>query len=254
MPKDKAILFEFEDLAGFPDNIRRGMVDYLTFFLVNTNYYKPVIPLIAECIAQAEDKQILDMCSGGGGPMLKMCRHLNEHMGVAIPILLTDKFPNTDAYEYLGDESKGQISFVSGSVDARSVPSSLKGVRTCFSALHHFGDDSIREMLSSVTRAKAPVAIFDGGDKNIWTILGIILVHPLIFFFCTPFFKPFRLSRLFFTYILPVIPVCTIWDGVVSILRLHSPSKLEKLARDVDDDYIWKAGKIRHPMGLALVI
>ncbi|MBC8172783.1 MAG: hypothetical protein H7X71_02655, partial [Chitinophagales bacterium] len=95
------------------------------------------------------------------------------------------------------------------------------------------------------------IGIFDGGDKNIFIILGIILIHPVIFFLFTPFFKPFRFSRLFFTYIIPVIPLCTIWDGVVSILRLYTPDELLKLAGEADNkNYVWKSGKVKNRFGM----
>jgi len=67
----------------------------------------------------------------------------------------------------------------------------------------------------------------------------------------TPFFKPFRFSRLLYTYIIPIIPFCTIWDGIVSIIRLYKPSELLKIAREVDtENYFWEAGKKRSNFGL----
>jgi hypothetical protein len=92
--------------------------------------------------------------------------------------------------------------------------------------------------------------LFDGGDKNIFTILGIILFHPIAFLLCTPFFKPFKFSRIFFTYILPLIPITTVWDGCVSILRLYKPDELLSLAKEIDDNYIWKSGKVKNKFGM----
>lgn len=249
---DKALLFEFEDLPGFPDHLRRGMVDYLTFFLVKTDFYKPIVPLIAECIEHSGENRIVDLCSGGGGPMIRVLKHLEDHLGEPVTITLTDKFPNTDAYKYMSLRSEGRITFEPRSVDASSVPQTLKGVRTCFSALHHFSDGGVKAILADATKRRCPVAFFDGGDKNLLTILGIALVHPVAFVLCTPFFKPFRFDRLLFTYLLPVIPFCTVWDGIVSILRLHDPRRLEELAREVDNSYTWKSGKKRHPLGFKI--
>jgi hypothetical protein len=66
----------------------------------------------------------------------------------------------------------------------------------------------------------------------------------------TPFLKPFKLSRLFFTYIIPLIPVTTTWDGLVSILRMYPPNEMLKMAKEAGgDDYIWKAGKAKGRFG-----
>ena len=82
--------------------------------------------------------------------------------------------------------------------------------------------------------------------------VGIIFIHLIIFFLFTPFFKPFRLSRIIFTYALPLIPLCTIWDGMVSIIRLHEPKNLQKIVQGVDPNkrYFWKIGKAKHRFGL----
>jgi hypothetical protein len=101
--------------------------------------------------------------------------------------------------------------------------------------------------------AKSGIGIFDGGDKNIFTVLGIILLHPIAFFLFTPFFKPFRFSRIFFTYLIPIIPLCTIWDGVVSIIRLHNPGQLIEMAEEVDRvNYSWKAGTVKNKFGMRI--
>jgi hypothetical protein len=79
----------------------------------------------------------------------------------------------------------------------------------------------------------------------------IVLFHPIVFLLFTPFFKPFRISRIIFTYLIPIIPFCTVWDGVVSITRLYSPATLLKMANEVDSEtYTWKAGKLKNKLGM----
>lgn len=72
-----------------------------------------------------------------------------------------------------------------------------------------------------------------------------------MFLLFTPFFKPFKVSRLFFTYILPFIPIYTIWDGIVSILRMYQPGELREMAESLKaEDYIWKSGKTKNRYGI----
>jgi len=94
------------------------------------------------------------------------------------------------------------------------VPKNLNGLQTMFSAFHHFRTTDAKKILRNAMDNNRPIAIFDGGDKNILVFVGIIFIHLIIFFLFTPFFKPFRLSRIIFTYALPLIPLCTIWDGI----------------------------------------
>ena len=119
-----------------------------------------------------------------------------------------------------------------------------------FSAFHHFQPDQVKEILNNAISNKKPIAIFDGGDKNLLPILFILIIHPIILFICTPFFKPFKISRLLFTYIIPLIPICTIWDGLVSILRLYQPNDLKKLVKEIDSTtYHWEIVKAKHKLG-----
>ena len=119
-----------------------------------------------------------------------------------------------------------------------------------FTAIHHFQPDQVKEILKNAINNKKPIAIFDGGDKNLLPILAILLIHPIIIFICSPFFKPFKISRLLFTYIVPLIPICTIWDGLVSILRLYQPNDLKKFVKEIDSTtYHWEIGKAKHKLG-----
>ena len=49
-----------------------------------------------------------------------------------MPVTLTDKFPNQDAFEYAQRRSHGRVSFIRSSIDATAVPSHLSGFRTLF--------------------------------------------------------------------------------------------------------------------------
>jgi len=251
MRKLRNYLFEFEDLAWFPNTIRESMTDYLRYLITKVDFYRPIVPLIIEGMNNSGANQIIDLCSGGGGAIEQIQNELSAQSGMEIKIILTDKFPNTSAYQYLSAKTKGGISFHDTSVDAADVPATLKGFRTIFSGFHHFDNSFAKSVLKNAVDAKSGIGIFDGGNKNILAILAILVVHPLAFFFFTPFFRPFRFSRLFFTYIIPVIPFCTVWDGIVSIIRLYKPNELLQIAREVEPDrYHWSSGKMKSKFGL----
>lgn len=244
-------IFEFEDLAWFPNAIRESMTDYLRYLITKVNFYQPIIPLIIEGLNQTNSNQIIDLCSGGGGAIEQIQSELQQQSKIEIKIILTDKYPNISAFEFLSAKTKGSISFLDTSIDATDVPATLKGFRTIFSGFHHFNNSLAQSVIKDAVDAKSGIGIFDGGDKNIFAVLFILLVHPLVFFLFTPFFKPYRFSRFFFTYIIPIIPFCTVWDGIVSIIRLYNPTELLKIAHEVDhDNYLWKAGKLKSNFGM----
>ena len=245
-------LFEFEDLSWFPNSIRESMTDYLGFVLDKLKFYDPVVPLLAEKMTLLQINTIVDVCSGSGLPVKGIFPTLNKQHTVRF--LLTDKFPNLSSYKKLKANSGGKIDYVETSVDAMNVSKELRGLRTIFSAIHHFKEEQVKRILKDTIKKNMPIGIFDSGDKNIFTILGIIFIHPIIFFFVTPFLKPFRWSRIIFTYFIPITPFCTVWDGVISILRLYSPKALLKLAEEADEneEFHWEYGKLKNKKGFKI--
>ena len=249
--KLRNILFEFEDLPWFPDTIRESMTDYLRYLITKVNFYKSIVPLIIEGLNKTNSSQIIDLCSGGGGAIRQIQEGIKRQSGKDIKIILTDKFPNKSAFEFLAEKTNGNISFSDQSIDATGVPATMVGFRTIFSGFHHFDTRMAKAVLKNTVEAKSGIGIFDGGDKNILAILFILIMHPILFFIFTPFFKPFRFSRIIFTYLIPIIPFCTVWDGIVSIIRLYKPKELVKIANEIDhENYFWQAGRMKTKHGL----
>ncbi len=218
---------------------------------MKTNMYQPTVQLIKETLAQTGENKIVDLCSGGGGYIEQIALELNQEEKNKYTILLTDKFPNIAAYEYIRENCEAPIDFSPTPVDVLQVDEDLKGLRVLFSAIHHFRPQQVKQILEQAVNAKVPIGIFDGGEKNIWIMLGILVLHPLGLLFVTPFLKPFKLSRLFFTYLIPLIPLYTIWDGLVSILRLYKPEELYKIAHSIPhQQYHWKYGKVKNKLGI----
>ena len=58
-----------------------------------------------------------------------------------------------------------------------------------------------------------------------------------------PVVRPFRVSRLLFSYLPPLIPFVVAWDGTVSALRAYTPEELLAIARTVPGGsrYEWRA-------------
>ena len=245
-------LFEFEDYTWFPNVIRDGGTDFLGFMLKNMRFYKPAIEILEDLARQTKHNHIVDLCSGNGGPISLVENHIDKDLGMKFT--LTDKFPNISAYKKLETDTNGTISYRLKSLDILTDTIETKGIRTLFTAIHHFKPEDVKSILSKTVKDQMPIAIFDGGDKHFWSILAIMITHPILFFFCTPFIKPFKWSRLIFTYIIPLIPLYAIWDGVVSVLRLHTPQELDKLVKEADDkqQFDWSSGKAKNKLGFSV--
>ncbi len=237
-------LFEFEDQAWCPRIVRDQATDCLHFLESSFDVYAPAVPKLEMVLRRTAAGRILDLCSGGSGPILGVQRAL-AHAGVPVPVLLSDKFPNLPAFQDAVQRSGGAVQFVRAPVDATAVPPDLDGVRTLFSAVHHFRPQEVGRLLADAVRGRRSVAIFDLAARSPAMLLSALILFPVLMLAITPFVRPFRWSRLFWTYLVPAVPVVFWWDGVVSQLRAYSAEELLALARNVAaSDYAWEAGTL----------
>ncbi|QIX60806.1 class I SAM-dependent methyltransferase [Hymenobacter lutimineralis] len=244
-------LFEFEDLAWFPVVVRAGMMDYLRFMITHLHTYRPIVPLLAEGMRRTQQTQVLELCAGAGGGAEDVLAALHAAGMPAARIQLTDLYPQSAAWTHVRTQTQGAISFEPQAVDALQVPADLEGFRAVFSAFHHFPPSAAEALLRNAVEAGRGIGVFEGAAKHWLELVLACTVLPLAQLCITPFIRPFRLSRLVFTYLLPLIPLCTIWDGCVSILRMYPPEDLLALAHRADPTgrYQWQAGKVRHRWG-----
>ena len=70
MPLPRLQLVELEDLTWFPHTIRDLATDYLQFMETRFALHKPVVPLLRMMLENSKTSCVVDLCSGGGGPVL----------------------------------------------------------------------------------------------------------------------------------------------------------------------------------------
>src|ERR1700693_5606394 len=119
-------LIEFHEQSWFPSSLRDEVTDALQFGMNLLNSYTPITPLLQRVLDSTRSRTIVDLCSGGGGPWLTLFRKLQGDAR-AFSILLTDKYPNTSAFQTVSLCSENHISFCLASVDAMTVTPELQG-------------------------------------------------------------------------------------------------------------------------------
>jgi SAM-dependent methyltransferase len=237
-------LFELEDQPWFPAVVRDLATDYLHFIETRFALHRPAVAPLRDALRATGASRVVDLCSGGGGPILLLQRALADE-GIAVRFTLTDRFPNLMAFRETAARSQGTIDFVAEPVDARSVPDSLTGFRTLFNAFHHFRPDAAMAVLRDAARAGQPIGIFEISDRALSTLLPMLLLTPWMVLIATPFVRPFLWRRVFWTYVVPLVPLTCWWDGLVSQLRAYTPAELESLAHTAAvETYAWRAGRV----------
>ena len=88
------------------------------------------------------------------------------------------------------------------------------------------------------------IAIFEGQERSVASVFAMVF-SPIMVLLVTPFIKPFSFGRLFFTYLIPLVPILVMWDGIVSSLRTYSVKEMEDLVNGLNnkDQFDWEIGR-----------
>jgi hypothetical protein len=236
-------LFEIHDQAWFPQFLRDEFVDGLQMILDVTNTYQPIAKLLRKRLEESGAERVLDLCSGAGGPWPSLVRHF-EISGAKPPeVFLTDKYPSARKLDDFESAATSRIHFLRHSVDATQIPEHLHGFRTLFSSFHHLNPDEARGLLQDSVSKRQGIGIFEAPARRTLTLLSLLFI-PIAAWLFVPFRRPFRWSRLLWTYLIPVIPFVLFFDGLISCLRAYSPAELQEMTRGLaTSGYRWEIGE-----------
>lgn len=240
-------LFEFGDQAWLPERLRTFQMDFLEYAgNLKPEAYEPFAARFASAMDAMCERRILDLCSGSGGPATSLLELLAAPEGEdPVTICLTDLRPNLESFRDLQRRAGGRVEFSEESVDARTVPRSLEGFRLICNGFHHFDDSEARRIIDDAVAAGRGIAVLELCDRSPLALTTTLLC-PLSILATTPFIRPFRWSRIAFTYLLPILPLISVWDGIVSCLRAHSLGDLRRMT-EAHTGYHWQVGRVPTP-------
>lgn len=243
---DRVHLFEFNDQRWLPRFMTGWMTSVLHALHEETDDGRVWAPKVLELIRRRGQAEIVDLCSGGAGPVLGLARILEEEHGARPRLTLTDIIPNLQVAKRI-NEAGGDWVYLTQPINATDVPKELRGVRTVFSGFHHLKPqlafsllkdafDSRRYIFIGETtkRCTSSLRLYGGGPPEYF---GRVVERT----------RPTTAQR-FFTYVVPILPLMLGWDNVVSCLRTYSDREVARfLAHLQADDYRWEAGELWNP-------
>jgi hypothetical protein len=248
-------LFEIEDLAWFPSSLRDGMTQMLVGVHRILGTTNNLTPLMERAIRQTKATRIVDLCSGGGGPMCAVADRLRQQEEFSdLQLELTDLFPNKSAANRL----EPGTTYCLSPIDATDVPAELTGVRTMVCSFHHMLPDAARKILHNARQSGQPICIYEISDNSApppWLFWVILPPNFLFAFVVSLMVRPTSWRQVVFTWLIPILPICFAWDGAVSNVRTYSLADLDELLAGLEsDDYHWEKGTIEAKLGRRLFL
>lgn len=241
-------LFEFLDQPCFPAALRNAGVAYLeTMYGLNKPANEAFAAKLDAGLRRHGDADLVDLCSGGSGPILHLLPALRRRQGRDTGVTLTDLFPAAEGQAKVAAFGDTHVRYLPTPVDARKPPADLDGMRTIFGGFHHLRPADAKAVLAGAFAQRRSIAVFEAtARKPALFVFGLLL--PVL----SPLFmlavRPVRLATLFFTYVVPLVPLYITWDGLVSVLRTYTVAELEAMTADLQaPDYAWDIGELRVP-------
>lgn len=247
-------LFEFNDTLLCPAFIRESLVEILGETLRQGRIYEPVTSIFVEFCKSNNFTSIVDLGSGSGEPVSILVEALTQQRTVLPKFYLTDLLPNEQSMKEVASRHPGVIDIIRVPVDATDIPEQINHqARTIITAFHHFRPEQASQILSdSVTKRKA-IFILEPCSRNLICLFPLI-VHGIIPVLTNPFkSKKNRLLKGVFTYLIPVIPVLQLWDGIISVLREYSEKDLMDMV-EAFDGYDWNYYRLPVAPGGAVTV
>ena len=211
---------------------------------------------IAQALKEAETDEILDICSGGGGPYgtLGGIQELKESLH---KITLSDLYPNVKAYKKIAEKYPGRVTYSEEPVNAADCnygDGSKRYLRTMMMSMHHFPPHLLEKMLADAVKKNDAFMAIEFGNRSLYTLTLGAIIGPILGIMGTlayvcyyGFFYMF--FRLIFTFAIPILPFTFGFDGYVSFLRMYSRKEFMEVAARADPEskYEWTMIEKYHP-------
>ncbi|MBK7807157.1 MAG: hypothetical protein IPJ51_12750 [Saprospiraceae bacterium] len=212
-------VFQFSNQKWYPSFLKRDMYEFMSWFVGKVNAAKPFLPVLEEVIGNTQTKTIINIDSKIGAGIETLLPLLPE--GSEIINIELEKFSTHN-----------------------------KGMYTFINSFHQLDEKKAAYYLTQIANSGNSVAVLEGNNDSLWQVVGMTIFVPLTVILSAPFVQPFRITRLIFTYLIPILPVVTMLDGFLALFKLYNPNDLNELVSTIPvKNYVWKSGKADNGRG-----
>ncbi len=201
------------NVSWFPKFLKTLVAEFLSWFVVKVNATKPFIPVIEDVLNKTNHKRIINVEFNIGAGIETVKPFLKDDVTV-------------------------------DSIHISNFNTSEKGVYLFVNSFHQLNSKKAKKILQNIVDSGNPIVVVEGNNDSLWQIVGMTVFVHLTVLFTALFVKPFRFSRIIFTYLIPILPIIIVIDGCIALLKLYNPTDLLELTSSLErNNYEWKAGK-----------
>lgn len=261
-------LWEWHDLPWVSNVLRSMLVTSLQYFWCSfpneaNCSATALLPMLRRVTLQCGTNDILDMCSGNGGPYPVLAK---EFQRLGMSVVLSDLYPQDSWKEVSLKVPGGALKYISAPVDAMNLSKSQSAggsyrldfaagshIRTFMCCFHHFTPEQGVQLIQDAIRWRHGIVIVEATPRSWPILISAVLLHLFALFTCSLFMAPFGskqwFQRVALTFLVPVFPLMYVWDCAVSHLRCYTVEELKSMAAGCtgSSEYRWEV-QVIHPL------
>ncbi|MEM7372297.1 MAG: hypothetical protein AAF587_27005 [Bacteroidota bacterium] len=197
----------------FPKHLKQLMFEFMSWFVSKVHAAKPFMPVIEQGLQHTSNHHLINIDRKMGAGIETLIPHLPESVTVE-------------------------------NIPLSEMQTEEEGLYTMINSFHQFAPAEARTFLSQIARKKHPLAILEGNNDSLWQLVGMTIILPMTILLTAPIVRPFRPSRLLFTYLIPILPIASLLDGFLALFKLYAPKDLDQLVSTIQvPGYMWESGK-----------
>ena len=223
--------FEFGDISSIPKCYHNYLRSLMSLLYEYFKIHKLWIPVIRDFYQSIHSEVIMDPCAGSGHVNFLLEKEFRDEK--EIKFILSDFMTNRAPMfsKKINEHRNPRLKYVEKSVDVLNMKEDeLKIPKMFINSFHHFNKEQVSKILSSHARTGTDVLVLEYCRKTFLNFVSIFL-GPIIGMLLFPFIvkkEDFLLSFLF-VFIISIIPIMLLWDGIVSSLRTYGASDIREI-------------------------
>lgn len=224
--------FEFGDLPKIPKFYHNFLRTLMSRLYELFKIHQLWIPHILAFCKENESTVIMDPCAGSG--KVNQLIESEIQKDVNIQFILSDIM--TDRAPMFADHINGlrnkRLQYISHSIDFLKSQNEYKQPKMFINSFHHFTNDQVIEILKASSQNSSNLLILEYCRKTFMSFISMIL-GPFIAMILFPIVvkKNDLIETFIFMYLIPIIPMMLLWDGVISSLRTYDKDDIENLLK-----------------------
>lgn len=238
------LTFEFNDSPKCPNFIRESILEVLGKSIRDAGVYDALAPHFSRFCEDAGACEILEFGAGSGESTAVFLDAILADTGKPPHIYISDLYPMVEVMAQTCGRYPNQLTPIKESVDLCNPPTEpLHDMRMVLSAFHHFDNDMARDFLRDSQEKGVAVFIAEPFINSLKAFFPLFL-YGFTSLVRNGIFSPKkRLLKFVFTFLIPLIPMCLLWDGLISMIRMYDEDEFQKIVDSMpqlEQSYEWQ--------------